>query len=204
MQVHLLPPLDTQAKYCYNIHMNKICSVKDCNNSAWAKGWCGKHYQRWRKSGTTELSPEQKVFGITGPCSIDGCEKPVRAKGMCSTHYDRQRRTGSVELETKLSSEHANWRGGRIIVNGYVKVHVGKKYKHASMVDQHGYILEHRKVVAESLGRALSSKETVHHINGIKDDNRLENLQLRDGHHGQGVVRVCRDCGSNDIETVEL
>jgi hypothetical protein len=61
------------------------------------------------------------------------------------------------------------------------------------------HILVHRFVMAESLGRALMPWETVHHINGDRLDNRLENLQLRNGAHGKGAPFRCADCGSKNL-----
>jgi hypothetical protein len=89
---------------------------------------------------------------------------------------------------------------GTVNFNGYVELYEPENPNSTSR----GYVLEHRKVMSESIGRPLEPHETVHHINGIRDDNRPENLQLRQGNHGKGVTMRCADCGSCNIETYAL
>lgn len=73
-----------------------------------------------------------------------------------------------------------NWKGGRRYTgDGHIEVKIPPESPFYSMVVQRRYVLEHRLVMAKYLNRCLTSKELVHHVNGIKDDNRIENLQLR-------------------------
>lgn len=104
-----------------------------------------------------------KVKHVT--CTIGDCKKPHTAKGMCQMHYRRNETNGSPELLKRVGKFSDK--------QGYVSVRVVKgngklgKYKK-----------EHRLIMEEMLGRELLSTETVHHKNGVRNDNRPENLEL--------------------------
>ena len=71
-------------------------------------------------------------------------------------------------------SGNPNFNGGKYIDDkGYVRVLMPEH-----PANLHGYIYEHRLVIENYLDRKLASWETVHHINEVKIDNRVENLFL--------------------------
>lgn len=101
--------------------------------------------------------------------------------------------------------ERRLWRGGRTINDqGYVLIWTSVDSPYATMRNSVGYVPEHRLVMAQRLGRTLTRREQVHHVNGDRSDNRIENLQLRSGHHGPGARHQCVDCGSWNVLAVDV
>jgi transposase len=100
---------------------------------------------------------------------------------------------------------HHNWTGGRLIDgNGYIRILLDVNDKYYEMASSNSYIFEHRYVMANHLGRPLTKKETVHHIDGNRQNNDISNLQLRHSNHGPGQQHICCNCGSHNIKQIEL
>lgn len=93
-------------------------------------------------------------------------------------------------------SKASKWRGGRSIdKRGYVTLFVEASDPLRIMCHKGGnHMAEHRLVMARHLGRPLMSYELVHHINGIKGDNHIENLLIYSASDHQQVERNCRGC----------
>ena len=96
----------------------------------------------------------------------------------------------------RCGSGNYNWKGGRRIgASGYVWLNVPDDSPYAAMRNSMRQIAEHRLVMATHLGRCLTSDEQVHHINGIKTDNSIENLELTTRRAHSKVFVVCPCCG---------
>ena len=80
-------------------------------------------------------------------------------------------------VSSRIGKVGANNKGGRIVDKyGYVQIWM-PNHPNAKLA---GYIHEHRLVMSNKIGRPLLRTENVHHINGIRGDNRIENLELWD------------------------
>lgn len=139
---------------------------------------CGK--QRWvelahglpRSPRCRSCAPKENITKIISKCAE--CGKQI------SIYPSAIKRGGGKFCSRECYHKH-NF-VGRYKIQGYIKIWLSPDdffYPMANQRDKYGgYVLEHRLVMAKHLERCLLPWEVVHHKNGIRDDNRIENLKL--------------------------
>lgn len=89
-------------KNAWQRNKKRECSIQGCPNTEAAKGYCFKHYGRWRKYGDPLKIKDGRLEPIPNRgCKVPGCEKPHDAKGYCKKHYARWRRYGDPRIVTR-------------------------------------------------------------------------------------------------------
>ena len=107
--------------------MMGTCSILDCGRPERSRGWCKRHYERWRKHGDP-LAPKQRPGRNPRPpkpCAVKGCGRASRygSQGYCNTHYSRWYRTDNPgPAHTRAY--------GRVVcsINGCNKPHRARDY----------------------------------------------------------------------------
>lgn len=145
----------------------KTCSIDDCTAPHRARGWCDNHLQQWYRTG----DPGTKLYKPAKLCDIEGCDRKDKYFGLCSMHHRRLQVNGNpLKIQKAAPGQSPGWttnKGYRLVFN-----------PDHPLAYKSGYVLEHKAVMCEMIGRMLLPGENVHHKNGVRDDNRPGNLEL--------------------------
>ena len=117
---------------------------------------------------------KEKVYGEMITCKLCGKEAFVtNSRKNPNGNYCSPRCAGKAYKGNKSPK----WKGGkRLLQNGYIEVTLPQN--HPLRLKGKRYIAEHRLVIETYIKRHLSPSEFIHHLNGLKTDNRLENLAI--------------------------
>ena len=159
------------------VSAENLCAVPECDRAKKHRGWCKTHYNVARRGGV----PSGKIRGWGARiCAHPGCGLQHEAKGFCTGHY--QRFVSGRDMDPPLKTwvyAPGEWGDWHADGDGYMR---RTRTINGSSERQ----LEHRWVMEQQIGRPLRPEETVHHINGVRNDNRVENLELWSSSHPSG------------------
>ncbi|HVM15180.1 MAG TPA: HNH endonuclease [Egibacteraceae bacterium] len=161
----------------------ETCTVEGCGNDTSAHGLCKTHIDRRKKHGDVQAELPVRTPRKPPPedrCLADLCKRKAVDLGLCCAHLERQRRFRDV-LTLQAVWVHT---GGGSISRGYRNVTVPPGLR--VLTNGESWVGEHRLMMAIHLERPLYADELVHHINGVRTDNRIDNLELWSSGHPKG------------------
>jgi endogenous inhibitor of DNA gyrase (YacG/DUF329 family) len=147
------------------------------------------------KSCADEASRRNQVTKVCPTCGTEFRKSPSQAvriycSKLCETKANIKRPLGRMYNGRNVKKDN----------HGYVMIWEPSHPRKAF----HGWQYEHRFLVEKSIGRMLEKSEHVHHINGVKDDNRLENLEIMDANdHARLSVQDYRDQIKRELAELE-
>ena len=149
----------------------------------WDDGFSGKDIAKMLGCSPAAVSMRMKAAGIkTKHASdyppTDKQKEAWRANGKKLCEYPNSRvaatENGKKNKGRRKRTDYEFGGHEKKRTDGYIKVYVPD---HPNCTAD-GYVMKHILVVERAIGRYLTEKECVHHINHIRDDNRIENLKL--------------------------
>lgn len=162
--------------------LDKIAKIKDCNKST-IKRVLYRNNLNCRPWSTSEEG-KNKLKELLEKRWKNG----KMHSGMLGKVHSKE--TKQLMSEIKIGNKNPFWNGGRKI-DKYIYVlcpdHPSRKNKTSK------YVAEHVLVIEKQIGRYLNKNEYIHHRNGIKTDNRVENLEIvtKRIHYGKVICPYC-------------
>lgn len=157
--------------------MKTKCKVINCSRPSRTRGMCASHYSQMMKGNPELLALHPDVKLKT--CEVGGCGSVALSRGWCNMHWKRWRAHGDPTIKLRADRNQGEWKP---TPSGYMRA-----YRHGHPnAGKDGLISQHTFVMSEHLGRVLKPGETVHHRNGIRCDNRIDNLELWVSKHPAG------------------
>jgi hypothetical protein len=161
--------------------MPQLSEIKKAKDIWGARGTSFDRH-KWIWSGCETCGTERWVFlykGKARSAKCKPCSDKIHGLRLSTMPHKSRRRIGN---RIKASG-------------GYIMVTVSVDDQYISMTDKGGYVLEHRLVMAKHLRRCLLTQEIVHHLNGVRNDNRIDNLALTNSrnHDRRTIIKALQE-----------